>query len=106
MSKIMDVCRGGLKFSKTNSSRVLGVMNDHIQHQKYAFWDQDRPVYLQDRYNRYMPSRGFSDGSKNYKFPIEVFAKKVKERFDLDFTPHKQDFYEKIHSEDPFDLEV
>ncbi len=106
MSKVMNVCRGELKFSKTNSSRVLGVMNDHIQHQKYAFWDRDRPVHLQDRCNRYMPSRGFPDGIKEYKFPIEVFAQTVKEQFDLDFTPHKEDFYEKIHGEDPFDLEV
>ena len=106
MSKIMDLCRGELTFSRTNSSRVLGVMNDHIQHQKYAFWDQDRSVHLQDRCNRYMPSRGFPDGSKDYKFPIEVFAEKVKEQFDLDFTPHKEDFYEKIHADDPFDFEV
>jgi len=79
-------------------------MTAHIQHQKYAFWDQDRPVHLQDRCNRYMPSRGFPDGSKDYKFPIEVFAEKVKEQFDLDFTPHKQDFYEKIHSEMPLGI--
>ncbi len=45
-----------------------------------------------------MPMRGFPDGSKDYKFPIEVFAKVVKEQFDLDFTPHKEDFFEKIYS--------
>lgn len=46
MSKMMDICRSEIKFSKTNSSRVLGVMNEHILHQKYAFWDQARPVSI------------------------------------------------------------
>ncbi|MFC1510183.1 DUF6933 domain-containing protein [Candidatus Omnitrophota bacterium] len=104
MSKVMDVCRGEIIFTKTESRKAIGAMNEFVKHQKYAFWDQSRPIYIQDRCNRYMPSRGFPDGSKDYKFPIEVFAQIVKEQFDLDFTPHKEDFYEKIHSEDPFDL--
>lgn len=89
MSRLMDIARGELKFSKTNSARVLGVMHEHILHQKYAFWDQDRPVYLQDRCNRHMPSRGFPDGTKEYKFPIKIFAEKIKEQFNLDFRPHR-----------------
>ncbi len=104
MSKIMDICRGNLVFSKTESRRVGGVMNNCIQHQKYTFWDQDNPVHLQDSCNRHMPSRGFPDGSDDYKSPIEVFAEVVKENFDLDFTPHKEDFFEKIHSEMPLEI--
>ena len=99
MAKIMDICRNELTFAKTESRRTIGAMNEIVKQHKFCFSYQDRPVELQDRMNRYMPMRGFPDGSKDYKFPIDVFARVVKEQFDLDFTPHKQDFFEEIYSE-------
>lgn len=99
MSKVMDVSRGELKFAKTESRRTIGAMNELVKQHKLCFSYQDKSVETQDRMHRYMPMRGFPDGSRDYQFPIEVFAKLVKEQFNLDFTPHKQDFFEKILSE-------
>lgn len=104
MSKVMDICRLKLTFSKANNRKAIGAMNEFVKQQKYAFYDQSRPVHIQDRCNRYMPSRGFPDGSKNHKFPIDVFAKVIKEQFDLNFEPHKKDFYKKIYLENPLDV--
>jgi len=43
--------------------------------------------------------RGFPDGSAKYEFPIDVFAKVLNDQYGLNFTPHKQDCFEKIFSE-------
>ena len=104
MSKVMDACRGKLTFAKTENRRTIGAMNVLVQEHKSNFSYNQRPIELQDRLNHYMPMRGFPDGTKNHRFPIDVFAKVLKEQFDLDFTPHKQDFFEKIHSERPLEL--
>lgn len=46
---------------------------------------------VQDRCNRCMPMRGFPNGSKNYQFPIDEFAKMLKDQYGFDFKPHKED---------------
>ncbi|MBU1044568.1 MAG: hypothetical protein KJ915_09275 [Candidatus Omnitrophica bacterium] len=99
MSKVMEICRGELKFAKTESRMTIGAMNEFVKQHKFCFSYKDRAIETQDQMNRYMPMRGFPDGSKGYKFPIEVFAKVVKDQFDLDFTPRKQDFFKKIYSD-------
>jgi len=101
ISKLMEACRGEIVFGKTENRRTIGAMNELVKHHKYSFYYQDRPMDVQDRCNRYMPMRGFPNGSKDYRFPIDVFAKMLKEQYDFDFTQHKEDAIKKIFSEDP-----
>ena len=82
----MDACRGELTFAKTENRRTIGAMNVLVQEHKSNFLYNQRPIDLQDRMNRYMPMRGFPDGSKDYKFPIDIFTKVVKEQFGLDLS--------------------
>ena len=90
VSKIMNVCRSQMCFAKTENRRTIGAMNELVKQHKYSFYYQDRPMDVQDRCNRYMPMRGFPNGSKGYQFPIDAFAKMLKEQYGFDFTPHKQ----------------
>ncbi len=90
MSKIMSVCRDDMIFAKTANRRIIGAMNEFVKQHKYSFYDQDKPMDVQDRCNRYMPMRGFPNGSKSYQFPIDVFAKTLKEQYGFDFVPHKE----------------
>jgi len=101
VSKLMEACRGEIVFGKTENRRTIGAMNELVKQHKYSFYYQDRPMDVQDRCNRYMPMRGFPNGSKDYQFPIDVFAKTLKEQYGFDFTPHKQDAIKKIFSESP-----
>jgi len=101
ISKIMDVCRGKMIFAKTENRRTIGAMNELVKQHKYSFYYQDRPMDIQDRCNRYMPMRGFPNGSKGYQFPIDVFAKMLKEQYGFDFKPHKEDAIKRIFSENP-----
>ncbi|MBU0684062.1 MAG: hypothetical protein KJ864_07225 [Candidatus Omnitrophica bacterium] len=96
MSKMMNICRDGLSFSKTENRKTLGVMNEFIKQHKFAFWDNDRSTDIQDWDNRYMPMGGFLDGSKDLEFPLEVFAKILKEKFDLNFIPKKEEHFKQI----------
>jgi len=98
VSKLMKACRGETIFCKTENRRTIGAMNELVKHHKYSFYYQDRPLDVQDRCNRYMPMRGFPNGSKDYQFPIDVFAKMLKEQYGFDFTPHKEDAIHKIFS--------
>lgn len=88
VSKIMELSRGKIIFGKTKSRRTIGAMNEFVKHHKFSFYYQDRPMEVQDKYNRYMPMHGFPNGPKDYQFPIYVFAKILKEQYDLDFVPH------------------
>ena len=101
VSKLMEACRGEIIFGKTENRKTIGAMNELVKHHKYSFYYQDRPMDVQDRCNRYMPMRGFPNGSKDYQFPIDVFAKKLKEQYDFDFKPHKEDAIHKIFSVSP-----
>lgn len=101
ISKIMSVCRGEMILTKTENRRTIGSMNEFVKQHKYSFYYQDRSMDIQDRYNRYMPMRGFPNGFKDYQFPIDVFAKTLKDQYGLDFTPHEEDTIKKIFSEDP-----
>ncbi|MFH1385405.1 MAG: hypothetical protein ABIH47_10670 [Candidatus Omnitrophota bacterium] len=96
VSKLMEVCRGDIVFCKTENRRTIGAMNEFVKYHKYSFYYQDRPMDVQDRCNRYMPMRGFSDGSKDYRFPIEEFAKMLKEKYGFDFEPHKKNVIHEI----------
>lgn len=97
MSKVLDMCRGELIFAKTESRKTIAAMNEFVKHIKFGFSYHGRSIDIQDRSNRYMPVRGFPDGSKEYKFPIEVFAKVIKEQYGLAFTPQKEEYFkEKI----------
>lgn len=98
VSKLMEACRGEIVFGKTENRRTIGAMNEFVKHHKYSFYYQDRPMDVQDRCNRYMPMRGFPNGSKDYQFPIDVLAKKLKEQYGFDFKPHKEDAIHKIFS--------
>ena len=98
MSKIMEICRGESIFAKTENRRTNGAINELIKQHKFAFWDQSRSMDRQDRCNRYMPMRGFPDGSKDYRFPIDEFAKAIKDQFDLEFIPEKENTIHKIYS--------
>jgi len=91
LSKLMDVCRGEIVFGKTESRRTIGAMNEFVKQHKYSFYHQGKPIDTQDRYNRYTPMRGFPNGSKNYQFPIDVFAKTLKDLYGFDFVPQKED---------------
>ena len=100
VSKLMEVCCGEIVFGKTENRRTIGAMNEFVKHHKYSFYYQDRSMDVQDRCNRYMPMRGFPNGSKDYQFPIDVFAKKLKEQYGFDFKPHKEDARRRIFCED------
>jgi len=100
VSKLMEACRGDIVFGKTENRRTIGAMNEFVKHHKYSFYYQDRPMDVQDRCNRYMPMRGFPAGSKEYQFPIDVFAKMLREKYGFDFTPHKEDAIHRIFSEE------
>ena len=99
VSKIMDVCRSKMIFTKTENRRTIGAMNELIKHHKYAFYYQDRSMDVQDRCNRCMPMRGFPTGAKDYNFPMDMFAKMLKEQYGFDFTPHKEDVLTKMFSD-------
>lgn len=101
ISKIMAVCRESFVFAKTENRRTIGAMNELVKQHKFSFYDQDRSMDIQDRCNRYMPMRGFPNGSKDYQFPIDVFAKTLKEQYSLNFIPRKQEAISKIFSESP-----
>jgi len=100
MSKAMDVCRGELKFAKTDSRKTIGAMNEFVKHHKSGFFYNGRSAVDRDRFNRQMPVHGFQDGSKEYKFPIDVFAETLKEIWELGFTPQKGDFIKRFLSTD------
>ena len=104
VSKIMNVCGSEMIFAKTESRRTIGAMNELVKQHKYSFYYQDRRMDVQDRCNRYMPMRGFPKGSKGYQFPIDVFAKTLKDEYGFDFTPYKKDVIKKIFSEDPLGM--
>jgi len=91
VSKLLEAFRGEIVFGKTENRRTIGAMNELVKHHKYSFYYQDRPMDVQDRCNRYMPMRGFPNGSKDYQFPIDIFAKMLKEQYGFDFIPHKED---------------
>jgi len=97
----MGVCRGEIVFSKTENRRTISAINVFVKHHKYSFYYQDRPMDVQDRCNRYMPMRGFPNGSKDYQFPIDVFAKMLKDQYGFDFEPHKENAINRIFSERP-----
>ncbi len=96
MSKVMGACRGELKFAKTDSRKTIGAMNEFVKRHKAEFFYNERSVVDRDRFNRYMPVHGFPDGSKEYKFPMDVFAKTLKDIWGLDFTPQKEDFFKHV----------
>lgn len=98
VSKLMEVCRSGIVFAKTENRRTIGAMNEFVKQHKNSFYYQDRPMDVQDRCNRYMPMRGFPNGSKNYQFPIDVFAKMLKEQYSFDFKPRKKDVIGRVFS--------
>lgn len=98
MSKVMNICQDELKFAKTESRRTIGAMNEFVKHHKYGFFYNGRPAVDRDKFNRQMPVHGFQDGSKEYKFPIDVFAKALRDFWRLDFTPQKGDFIKRFLS--------
>ena len=104
VSKLMEVCRNEIVFSKTKNRGTISAINVFVKHHKYTFYYQDRPMDVQDRCNRYMPMRGFPNGSKDYQFPIDMFAKMLKEQYGFDFEPHKEDAMNRIFSENPLDV--
>ncbi len=101
VSKLLEACRGEIVFGKTENCRTIGAMNELVKQHKYSFYYQDRPVDIQDRCNRYIPMRGFPNpkDSKDYRFPIDVFAKMLKEQYGFDFKPHKENAIRRIFSE-------
>lgn len=93
MSKVMDACRSQLSFAKTDNRKTIGAMNEFVKGHKAGFFYNERPAVDRDRFNRHMPVHGFPDGSKEYKFPMDVFAKTLKEIWGLDYIPQKGDFF-------------
>jgi hypothetical protein len=100
VSKLMEVCCGKMVFAKTENRKTIGAMNEFVKHHKYSFYYQGRTMDVQDRCNRHMPMRGFQNGSKEYQFPIDVFANMLKEQYGFDFKPHKENASHKIFSEE------
>ncbi|MCK5241329.1 hypothetical protein KAR34_02645 [bacterium] len=89
VTKLMDLCRGQKVFAKSENRRTIGAMNEFVKQHKNSFYYQDRSMDTQDRCNRYMPMHGFPSASKEFQFPIEVFAEKIKEKHGIDFIPNK-----------------
>jgi hypothetical protein len=91
----MEVCRGELVFAKAESRRTVGAMNEFVKQHKYSReYGSERSVEVRDCLHRHMPMHGFPDGSKAYKFPMDVFARVLKEQLGLDFTPRKHNFFD------------
>ncbi|MCA9408610.1 MAG: hypothetical protein H6755_06000 [Candidatus Omnitrophica bacterium] len=99
MSKVMEVVSDEFVFAKTENRRTIGAMNEFVKSHKFDYGDPERPMEIRDRLNHYMPVRGFPNGSKKHEFPIDVFANVIKQRYQLNFEPHKKDFFKKIMSE-------
>ncbi len=95
INKVMDICRGNIVFAKAENHRTIGAMNEFIKQHKYGFSYQGRPIDARDRFNRFMPMRGFPGGSKKYEFPIDVFANTLKNLWNIEFTPQKETFFQK-----------
>ena len=68
-------------------------MNEFIKQHKYGFFHRGRPIDVRDRFNRFMPMRGFPGGSKKYEFPIDVFANTLKNLWGIEFSPQKESFF-------------
>jgi len=98
VSKIMSLCSGKFILSKTENRRTIGAMNEFVKQHKFSSYYQDRPIDMQDKYNRHMPMRGFPNGSKKYEFPIDVFSATLKDKYGLIFVPHKIEYSDSIFS--------
>lgn len=96
MSKVMDVCRGDVIFARTENRRTIGAMNEFIKQHKYGFLYEGRLIDARDSFNRFMPTRGFPNGSPKYKFPIDVFANTLKELWGIEFIPQRENLFEHI----------
>ena len=101
ISKIMDISSGEIKFAKTQNRKTIGVMNEFIKQHKFSFSYQGHPVDERDSCNRYMPMHGFSDDSKDYKYPIDVFSRVLQEQWAIDFKSHKYDFLRREEKSSP-----
>ena len=101
VKQVMDACRGEIRFAKTQDRRTIGAMNEFVKSHKDSFVYHGRPSVLRDRLNHYMPVRGFPE-IKKHDFAIDVFARVVKERFELDFVPYKEDFMSKVFADSDY----
>lgn len=98
---VMEVCRGEIRFAKTQDRHTIGAMNEFVKSHKDSFAYHGRPAELRDRLNHYMPTRGFP-GNKKHDFAIDVFARVVKGQFGLEFVPYKEDFMSKIFADSDY----
>ena len=101
ISRVMDISRGEITFAKTENRKTIGAMNEFIKQHKFSFSYQGHSVDERDRCNRYMLIHGFSDGSKDYKYPIDVFSKVLKDHWAIDFKPHKNVLFRKEEKDSP-----
>ena len=95
---VMDVCRGEIQFAKTQNRRTIGAMNEFVKNHKFSYSFRGWSRQDSDRFNRDMLTRGFPDGSKDYKMPLEVFANVVREKFGLEFEPQNEEFMKQVIS--------
>jgi hypothetical protein len=88
---VMDVCRGEIRFAKAQDRHTIGAMNEFIKQHKFSYAYRGCSSEDRDRFNRKMFTRGFPDGSKEYKMPLKIFAQAVKKAFSLDFEPMREE---------------
>ncbi len=98
VKQVLDVCRDNFCFAKTQNRRTIGVMNEFIKSHKSSYSYRGWFRQDSDRLNRDMLTRGFPDGSKDYKIPLQVFADVVWKKFGLKFELQNKDFRKKVIS--------
>jgi len=94
----MEACRGEIRFAKTQDRRIIGSMNEFIKSHKFSYSFRGWSSQDSDRLNRDMPTRGFPDGSKDYKMSLQVLADVVRKKFGLEFVPQTEDFRKQVIS--------
>jgi len=95
---VMEACKGEIRFAKTQDRHTIGAMNEFIKSHKFSYSFRGWSIQDSDRLNRDMPTRGFPDGSKDYKMSLQVLADVVRKKFGLEFVPQTEDFRKQVIS--------
>lgn len=110
MDKVMACVRKEYVHTKTCNRRVIGSMNEFIKEMKASYFYNGELPDVSERLCLFTPSTGFAAGSKEMKYPVEVFAEKAREMWGLDFEPNKKKYFEDAMeqaldgAEDSFDV--
>lgn len=103
ISQVLAVCRDDVQYAKASNRRTIGAMNEFVKHHKFSYSYHGKERIKRDRHGRFIPMKSFAHLSKEYDWPLDVFARVVKERFALDFVPQKEEhIHDAFQNSQPF----